>query len=70
MNQRKITPELLKGLSQLEEERKRDQLENDKFKNKLSSELKSFDRNEIKNTEFVDKKYTIWQRILRTLGIS
>jgi regulator of replication initiation timing len=70
MNQRKITPGLLKELNQLEEERKRDQLENDKFKNKLSSELKSFDRNEIKNTEFVDKKYTIWQRILRTLGIS
>jgi hypothetical protein len=70
MNQRKITPELLKELNQLDEERKRDQLENDKFKNKLSSELKSFDRNEIKNTEFVDKKYTIWQRILRTLGIS
>jgi regulator of replication initiation timing len=70
MNQRKITPGLLKELNQLEEERKRDQLENDKFKNKLSSELKSFDRNKIKNTEFVDKKYTIWQRILRTLGIS
>jgi regulator of replication initiation timing len=70
MNQRKITPGLLKELNQLEEERKRDQLENDKFKNKLSSELKSFARNEIKNTEFVDKKYTIWQRILRTLGIS
>ena len=70
MNQRKITPKLLKELNQLEEERKRDQLENDKFKNKLSSELKSFGRNEIKNTEFVDKKYTIWQRILRTLGIS
>ena len=70
MNQRKITPGLLKELNQLEEERKRDQLENDKFKNKLSSELKSFDRNEIKNTEFVDKKYTIWQRILRTLGIN
>jgi hypothetical protein len=70
MNQRKITPGLLKELNQLEEERKRDQLENDKFKNKLSSQLKSCDRNEIKNTEFVDKKYTIWQRILRTLGIS
>ncbi len=70
MNQRKLTPGLLKELNQLDEERKRDQLENDKFKNKLSSQLKSFDRNEIKNTEFVDKKYTIWQRILRTLGIS
>ena len=52
MNQRKITPGLLKELNQLEEERKRDQLENDKFKNKLSSELKSFDRNEIKNTPY------------------
>ena len=62
MNQRKITPGLLKELNQLEEERKRDQLENDKFKNKLSSQLKSFDRKEIKNTEFVDKKYTIYYK--------
>jgi hypothetical protein len=69
MNQKKITPELLKGLTQLEEERKRDELENERYKNQLSSQLKSFNRNEIKNTEFVEKKYTIWQRILRTLGI-
>jgi hypothetical protein len=42
---------------------------NEKYKNQLSSQLKSFGRNEIKNTEFVEKKYTVWQRILRTLGI-
>jgi hypothetical protein len=69
MNQKKITPGLLKELNQLEEERKRDELVNEKYKNQLSSQLKSFERNEIKNTEFVEKKYTIWQRILRTLGI-
>jgi len=69
MNQKKITPGLLKELNQLEEERKRDQLENEKYKKQLSSQLKSFDRNKIKNTEFVEKKYTVWQRILRTLGI-
>ena len=69
MNQKKITPKLLKELNQLEEERKRDELVNEKYKNQLSSQLKSFERNEIKNTEFVEKKYTIWQRILRTLGI-
>ena len=69
MNQRKITPKLLKELNQLEEERKRDELVNNKYKNQLSSQLKSFNRNEIKNTEFVEKKYTVWQRILRTLGI-
>jgi hypothetical protein len=69
MNQKKITPKLLKELNQLEEERKRDQLVNEKYKNQLSSQLKSFGRNEIKNTEFVEKKYTVWQRILRTLGI-
>lgn len=69
MNQKKITPKLLKELNQLEEERKRDQLVNEKYKNQLSSQLKSFNRDEIKNTEFVEKKYTVWQRILRTLGI-
>jgi hypothetical protein len=69
MNQKKITPGLLKELNQLEEERKRDELVNEKYKNQLSSQLKSFERNEIKNTEFVEKKYTVWQRILRTLGI-
>ena len=66
MNQKKITPKLLKELNQLEEERKRDELVNNKYKNQLSSQLKSFNRNEIKNTEFVEKKYTVWQRILRT----
>jgi hypothetical protein len=69
MSQKKITPKLLKELNQLEEERKRDELVNEKYKNQLSSQLKSFNRNEIKNTEFVEKKYTVWQRILRTLGI-
>jgi hypothetical protein len=69
MNQKKITPELLKELNQLDEERKRDQLQNEKYKKQLSQQLKSFDRNKIKNTEFVEKKYTVWQRILRTLGI-
>lgn len=69
MSQKKITPKLLKELNQLEEERKRDELVNNKYKNQLSSQLKSFNRNEIKNTEFVEKKYTVWQRILRTLGI-
>jgi hypothetical protein len=69
MNQKKITPELLKELNQLEEERKRDQLENEKYKSQLSSQLKSLERTKIKNTEFVEKKYTVWQRILRTLGI-
>ena len=69
MNQKKITPELLKELNLLDEERKRDQLQNEKYKKQLSQQLKSFDRNKIKNTEFVEKKYTVWQRILRTLGI-
>ena len=69
MSQKKITPKLLKELNQLEEETKRDELVNEKYKNQLSSQLKSFNRNEIKNTEFVEKKYTVWQRILRTLGI-
>ena len=70
MNQKKVTPELLKELNQLEEERKRDRIENEKYKKQLSNQIKSLDRSQIKNTESVNIKYTIWQRILRTLGIS
>jgi hypothetical protein len=55
MSQKKITPELLKELNQFEEERKRDQLENEKYKSQLSSQLKSLERTKIKNTEFVEK---------------
>ena len=70
MNQKKLSPELLKNLTQLEEERKRDEIDNEKYKNALSKEIKGLDRSIIKNTEFIEQKYTTWQRILRVLGIN
>jgi superfamily II RNA helicase len=70
MNQKKLSPELLKNLTQLEEERKRDEIDNEKYKSTLSKEIKGLDRSIIKNTEFIEQKYTTWQRILRVLGIN
>lgn len=40
----------------------------EEYKKKLSEEIKKFKPEEIKNTETVERKYTIWERLLRTLG--
>jgi hypothetical protein len=40
------------------------------YKKKISKEIKEIDRNQIKNTILIKKKYSIWERILKTLGIN
>tara|TARA_R110000868_G_scaffold11055_6_gene54292 strand:+ start:2281 stop:2448 length:168 start_codon:yes stop_codon:yes gene_type:complete len=40
------------------------------YKNKVSEEIKKFNPKDIKNTLSIEEKFTIWQRILRTLGVS
>jgi|APGre2960657373_1045057.scaffolds.fasta_scaffold00996_3 hypothetical protein len=40
------------------------------YKKKISKEIKEIDRSEIKNTILIKKKYSIWERILKTLGIN
>lgn len=40
----------------------------EEYKKKLSEEIKKLKPEEIKNTEMVERKYTIWERLLRTLG--
>jgi hypothetical protein len=54
----------------LEDEDKSIQNFTENYKKKFSEELKKMDPKEIKNTTLVEKKYTIWQRILKTLGIN
>jgi hypothetical protein len=54
----------------LEDEDKIIQNFSENYKKKFSEELKQLDPKKIKNTPIVEKKYTIWQRILKTLGIN
>jgi hypothetical protein len=54
----------------LEEEEKQIQGFSENYKKKFSEEIKNFNPKEIKNTPIVEQKYSIWQRILRTLGIN
>lgn len=39
-------------------------------KDSFIDEIKSFNKDNISNTPFVEKKYTIWQRIRKVLGMS
>ena len=52
----------------LENEKNQKNLNN--HKNKLISELTNLDRTEIVNTIYEEKKYSLWERIMKTLGIS
>jgi hypothetical protein len=70
MGTRKSITEIQLQLKKLEE----DQKENEKFfetyKKQISKELKSFNPEEIKNTPVIEKKYSLWQRIKKTLGMN
>jgi len=70
MNQKNSLTKLQKQLKMLEDEDKSIQNFTENYKKKFSEELKKMDPKEIKNTTLVEKKYTIWQRILKTLGIN
>ena len=43
---------------------------NDDSKNRFCEEIKKIKPEVIKNTIFVEKKYTIWERMKRVLGIN
>lgn len=70
MNQKNSLTKLQKQLKMLEDEDKIIQNFSENYKKKFSEELKQLDPKEIKNTPIVEKKYTVWQRILKTLGIN
>jgi hypothetical protein len=59
-----------KELRQLHEEREKSKIELENMKKKLANEIKIFDIKEIKNTIVVEKKYTIWQRLKKVLGMN
>lgn len=64
----KMTPQIEKELKLLNEERERLMKEADEYKNQLYSQLKSTDKIEVSNTIQKEQKYSLWKRILMTLG--
>jgi hypothetical protein len=54
----------------LEDEDKNLKNFSENYKKKLSEEIKKFNPKQIKNTPIVEQKFTVWQRILKTLGIN
>ena len=70
MKQTRSILELQKQLNQLNEERALTQKLNDDSKNRFCEEIKKIKQEVIKNTIFVEKKYTIWERMKRVLGIN
>lgn len=70
MSQRMSTGEMQKHLNQLNEERKLSEKQNDDYKKSISEEIKKYKQTQIVNNGFVDKKYSLWERILRTLGMN
>lgn len=64
----KITTRLEKEFNQLNEEIKKGKLESEDYKKELSSELKNLGKDKIKNTEHIEPKYSLWERLMRVLG--
>ncbi len=70
MKQRKSISEIQKNLSLLNDERSNFEKQNEDYKRKISEEIKKYKNTEITNTPLVEKKYSLWQRILKTLGMN
>jgi hypothetical protein len=59
-----------KELSKFEEEKEVNKVFLEKDKLKFSEELMKFKKYQIQNTIHKEENYTLWQRILKTLGMS
>jgi hypothetical protein len=70
MKNQKSIAELQKSLKLLNEEKVLNEKTNEEEKKKFSNLIKNIDPSEIRNTIFVEKKFTLWDRIKRVLGIS
>jgi vacuolar-type H+-ATPase subunit H len=60
---------LEKEINQLNEERLRLIKEAEDYKKQLYSQLLLVDKKEVSNTIQKEKKYSLWERIIRTLGV-
>jgi acetyl-CoA carboxylase alpha subunit len=70
MKQNQNLNELNQEYSKFENETKKFDLLNDKYKDNISKEIKKLDKNNISNSIYVESKFTLWQRIMRALGMN
>lgn len=70
MKNQKSMAELKKSLKLLNEEKILNEKINEQEKKKFSSIIKNVDPKDVKNTIFVEKKFTLWDRLKKVLGIS
>lgn len=65
--------ELQKQLKMFEDEENNSKKFTEDYKKKISEEIKKLKPTDIKNTEVTEVteiKYTVWERLLRTLGMN
>jgi acetyl-CoA carboxylase alpha subunit len=70
MKQNQNLNELNQEYSKFENETKKFDLLNNKYKDNISKEIKKLDKNTISNSIHVESKFTLWQRIMRALGMN
>jgi hypothetical protein len=66
----KLTKKLSKEFERLDNEIKRSDIENEKYKKKISDNLKTINKNIIINSEQKMTNFTLWERIMRVLGMN
>jgi len=54
----------------LKKEKFKDQKKEKKYRDNFINEIKKIDPIQIKNTPVIEKKYTLWQRLKKTLGMN
>ncbi len=62
--------ELQKQLTMFEDEENNSKKYTEDYKKKISEEIKKLKPKDVKNTEVTEIKYTVWERLLRTLGMN
>jgi hypothetical protein len=69
-NPKHRNPVIEKELNLLKEDQEKDKKYLENLKQKIAIEIKTANLDQIKNTEIIEKKYTIWQRLKKVLGMN
>ena len=70
MSQRRPISKIQKELSKFVEEKDLNKVLLEKDKLKFSEELMKFKKDQIQNTIHKEENYTLWRRLLKTLGMN
>jgi hypothetical protein len=67
---RELTKDLSKEIDRLSSEIKKNELENEIYKKNISEQLKKLDKNSLINTDKKTVNLTLWERIMKVLGMN